>query len=139
MKTRITAVVLIGIAAGVLTAAPLAARRHEPIERFTAQSALLTSPARLTLRPVDIEITQSAMPMIEVLTPQGMEGMEFNLKEMFSNLLPKKSKKKTGRMIADSTIAVPLSEVFLLCLASIFITLSGKMRGLRRAPHKCSS
>src|SRR5688572_4937383 len=33
-------------------------------------------------RFVDIEITQSAMPMIEVLTPQGMEGMEFNLKEM---------------------------------------------------------
>ena len=30
-------------------------------------------------RFVDIEMTQSAMPMIEVLTPQGMEGMEFNL------------------------------------------------------------
>ncbi|HEY7164973.1 MAG TPA: ATP-dependent protease ATPase subunit HslU [Candidatus Binatia bacterium] len=49
-------------------------------------------------RFVDIEITQSAMPMIEVLTPQGMEGMEFNLKEMFSNLLPKKSKKKTVKI-----------------------------------------
>src|SRR5690349_15226106 len=49
-------------------------------------------------RFVDIEITQSAMPMIEVLTPQGMEGMEFNLKEMFSNLLPKKTKKKTVKI-----------------------------------------
>jgi ATP-dependent HslUV protease ATP-binding subunit HslU len=38
------------------------------------------------------------MPMIEVLTPQGMEGMEFNLKEMFSNLLPKKTKKKTVKI-----------------------------------------
>ncbi|HXV49189.1 MAG TPA: ATP-dependent protease ATPase subunit HslU, partial [Candidatus Binatia bacterium] len=46
-------------------------------------------------RFVEIELTQSAMPMIEVLTPQGMEGMEFNLKEMFSNLMPKKTKKKT--------------------------------------------
>ena len=36
-------------------------------------------------RFVEIEMTQSAMPMIEVLTPQGMEGMEFNLKEMFSD------------------------------------------------------
>src|SRR4051794_17193817 len=35
-------------------------------------------------RFVDVEMTQAAMPMIEVLTPQGMEGMEFNLKEMFS-------------------------------------------------------
>jgi ATP-dependent HslUV protease ATP-binding subunit HslU len=49
-------------------------------------------------RFVEIELTQSAMPMIEVLTPQGMEGMEFNLKEMFSNLMPKKTKKKTVKI-----------------------------------------
>ena len=49
-------------------------------------------------RFVDLELTQSAMPMIEVLAPQGMEGMEFNLKEMFSNLLPKKTKKKTVKI-----------------------------------------
>ncbi|MGE5820618.1 MAG: ATP-dependent protease ATPase subunit HslU [Deltaproteobacteria bacterium] len=49
-------------------------------------------------RFVEIEMTQTAMPMIEVLTPQGMEGMEFNLKEMFSNLLPKKTKKKTVKI-----------------------------------------
>ncbi|HUF40959.1 MAG TPA: ATP-dependent protease ATPase subunit HslU [Verrucomicrobiae bacterium] len=49
-------------------------------------------------RFVDIEMTQNMMPMIEVLTPQGMEGMEFNLKEMFSNLMPKKTKKKTVKI-----------------------------------------
>ena len=49
-------------------------------------------------RFVDVEMTQAAMPMIEVLAPQGMEGMEFNLKEMFSNLLPKKTKKKTVKI-----------------------------------------
>ncbi len=49
-------------------------------------------------RFVDIEMTQTSMPMIEVLTPQGMEGMEFNLKEMFSNLLPKKTKKRTVKI-----------------------------------------
>ncbi|MBI2090954.1 MAG: ATP-dependent protease ATPase subunit HslU [Deltaproteobacteria bacterium] len=53
---------------------------------------------RLNDRFVDIEITQSMMPMIEVLTPPGMEGMEFNLKEMFSNLLPKRSKKRTVKI-----------------------------------------
>src|SRR5207248_6842574 len=45
-----------------------------------------------------IEMSQAAMPMIEVLAPQGMEGMEFNLKEMFSNLLPKRTKKKTVKI-----------------------------------------
>ncbi|MGH7825467.1 MAG: ATP-dependent protease ATPase subunit HslU [Candidatus Binatia bacterium] len=49
-------------------------------------------------RFVEIEMSQSAMPMIEVLTPQGMEGMEFNLKEMFSNLMPKRTKKKTVKI-----------------------------------------
>jgi ATP-dependent HslUV protease ATP-binding subunit HslU len=53
---------------------------------------------KLDDRFVDIEITQSSMPMIEVLTPQGMEGMEFNLKDMFSNMLPKKTKKKTAKI-----------------------------------------
>jgi len=50
---------------------------------------------KLDDRFVDIEMTHSMMPMIEVLTPQGMEGMEFNLKEMFANLMPKRTKKKT--------------------------------------------
>jgi ATP-dependent HslUV protease ATP-binding subunit HslU len=49
-------------------------------------------------RVVEIEMSQSAMPMIEVLAPQGLEGMEFNLKEMFSNLMPKKTKKKTAKI-----------------------------------------
>lgn len=53
---------------------------------------------KLDDRLVDVEITQAAFPMIEVLAPQGMEGMEFNLKEMFSNLLPKKTKRKTVRV-----------------------------------------
>ncbi len=53
---------------------------------------------KLNDRFVDIEMTQAVMPMIEVLTPQGMEGMEFNLKEMFSNLLPKRTKKKTVKI-----------------------------------------
>jgi len=53
---------------------------------------------RMDERFVEIEMTQSAMPMIEVLAPQGMEGMEFNLKEMFSNLMPKKTKKKTVKI-----------------------------------------
>ncbi|MBI4524257.1 MAG: ATP-dependent protease ATPase subunit HslU [Deltaproteobacteria bacterium] len=53
---------------------------------------------KLDDRFVEIEMTQSMTPMIEVLTPQGMEGMEFNIKEMFSNLLPKRTKKKTVKI-----------------------------------------
>ena len=53
---------------------------------------------KLDERFVDIEMSQTVMPMIEIMTPQGMEGMEFNLKEMFSNLMPKRTKKRTVKI-----------------------------------------
>jgi ATP-dependent HslUV protease ATP-binding subunit HslU len=53
---------------------------------------------KLDERFVDIEMSQTMMPMIEIMTPQGMEGMEFNLKEMFSNLMPKRTKKRTVKI-----------------------------------------
>jgi len=53
---------------------------------------------KLNDRSVEVEITRAATPMIEVLTPQGMEEMESNLKEMFANLLPKRTKKKTVKV-----------------------------------------
>lgn len=49
---------------------------------------------KLNDRFVEIEVSKSAIPMVEIFTPQGMEEMEFNIKDMFSNLLPKKTKKK---------------------------------------------
>jgi ATP-dependent HslUV protease ATP-binding subunit HslU len=53
---------------------------------------------KLDERFVDIEMSQTMMPMVEIMTPQGMEGMEFNLKEMFSNLMPKRTKKRTVKI-----------------------------------------
>lgn len=49
---------------------------------------------KLDDREVEIEVTKTAMPFIEFMAPQGMEEMENQLKEMFSNLLPKKTKKR---------------------------------------------
>ena len=49
---------------------------------------------KLDDRIVERESSATAMPMVEVFTPQGMEEMEFHLKDMFSNLMPKKTKKQ---------------------------------------------
>ncbi len=49
---------------------------------------------KLDDRQVEIEVTQPATPFIEVMAPQGMEEMESQLKDMFSNLLPKKTKQR---------------------------------------------
>jgi len=50
---------------------------------------------KLDERPVELEITQSAAPMVEVMTPQGMEDLEFHLKDVFANMMPKKTKKES--------------------------------------------
>jgi ATP-dependent HslUV protease ATP-binding subunit HslU len=53
---------------------------------------------KLDERIVELEVTKSAMPMVEVLTPQGMEEMESQLKDLFANLMPKKTKKQRLRI-----------------------------------------
>jgi ATP-dependent HslUV protease ATP-binding subunit HslU len=63
---------------------------------------------KLDDRVVELEISAAAMPMIEVFTPQGMEEMEFHLKDMFSNLMPKKTKKR--RMSVREAIVVLTQE-----------------------------
>ncbi|MFI5314405.1 MAG: ATP-dependent protease ATPase subunit HslU, partial [Myxococcota bacterium] len=48
---------------------------------------------KLDERTVELELTRTASPMIEVMTPPGMEEVESNLREMFQNMMPKKTKK----------------------------------------------
>ena len=43
-------------------------------------------------REVEIEISKPATPMVEVMTPQGLEEMAFQLKDAFANLFPGKTK-----------------------------------------------
>ncbi len=45
-------------------------------------------------RFVEMEIQEAKMPMMEILTPQGSEEMGINMKEMFGNLFPKKTKRR---------------------------------------------
>jgi ATP-dependent HslUV protease ATP-binding subunit HslU len=45
-------------------------------------------------RPVELEVQSNQMPTMEVFTPQGTEEMGINIKEMFGNLFPKKTKRR---------------------------------------------
>jgi len=45
-------------------------------------------------RYVQFDVTKPVTPFVEVLAPQGLEGMELHLKEMFSSLVPKQTKKR---------------------------------------------
>jgi len=49
---------------------------------------------KLDDRLVDVELSASAAPMLQIMTPQGMEDIEQNLRDLFSNLMPKKTKQR---------------------------------------------
>ena len=53
---------------------------------------------KLDERLVELETQQQAMPMIEVLSRPGMEEMGINLKDMLSNLLPTRTKRRKVRI-----------------------------------------
>ncbi len=43
-------------------------------------------------REVEIEVTAQSTPTVEVFTPQGMEEMGFNIKDLMSQIMPKKTR-----------------------------------------------
>src|SRR5579875_887440 len=47
---------------------------------------------RLDDRTVELEVTRAHLPMIEVMTPQGMEEIEHGLRELLQNLMPKQTR-----------------------------------------------
>jgi ATP-dependent HslUV protease ATP-binding subunit HslU len=49
---------------------------------------------KLDDRDVEIETQVSSIPVVEVFSPAGMEEMDINLKDMFSQLLPGKTKRR---------------------------------------------
>ncbi|MGH7323745.1 MAG: ATP-dependent protease ATPase subunit HslU [Candidatus Rokuibacteriota bacterium] len=53
---------------------------------------------RLDDRLVELETQQQATPMVEVFSGQGMEEMGINLKEMLSNILPSRTKRRRVRL-----------------------------------------
>ena len=53
---------------------------------------------RLDERMVELETQAQAVPMVEILAGQGMEQMGIDLKEMLSNIMPSKTKRRRVRI-----------------------------------------
>jgi ATP-dependent HslUV protease ATP-binding subunit HslU len=64
---------------------------------------------RLDDRPVEIEVSQTAGANLHIMTPQGMEQIESNLKDLFSNLMPKKTKKQRMK-VAEALVLLAQEE-----------------------------
>ena len=61
-------------------------------------------------RVVEVEVSDSGMPMIEVFTPQGLEEMGINFKEMFGSLMPPQKKKKQKMAISEARKIIEADE-----------------------------
>jgi ATP-dependent HslUV protease ATP-binding subunit HslU len=79
---------------GSLEEVSSAASRDTTREKLRAQ----LQAGRLDDRMVELETQQATMPMIEVLSGQGMEEMGMNLREMLSNVLPPRTKRRRVRV-----------------------------------------
>ncbi|MFI5352091.1 MAG: ATP-dependent protease ATPase subunit HslU [Candidatus Binatales bacterium] len=49
-------------------------------------------------REVEIEVSAQSMPMVEVFTPQGMEEMGVNMKDLFNQIMPKKTRQRSVKI-----------------------------------------
>ena len=79
-------------------------RYYETREKFRKY----LNDGKLDDRSVEIEISERAMPMIEVISGSGLEDMDINIKDMLGNILPKK--KKSKKMKVPDAIEVLVEE-----------------------------
>lgn len=49
---------------------------------------------KLDQRSIEIEISEDRFPIVEIFSPAGIEELGFNFQEMFSGMIPKKTKKR---------------------------------------------
>ncbi|OGP14219.1 MAG: HslU--HslV peptidase ATPase subunit [Deltaproteobacteria bacterium GWA2_54_12] len=89
-----------------VTSAPFQAQDQERIakERELQKSTreklrALFREGKLDDKTIEVETTeQQKMPSIEILSSGGVEEMDMNLKDMFSNIFPKKTRKRKVRV-----------------------------------------
>jgi ATP-dependent HslUV protease ATP-binding subunit HslU len=55
-------------------------------------------------REVELDMPTDSMPMMQIFSPGGMEELGLNIKEMFGNLMPKKTKKRKVKISEAITI-----------------------------------
>ncbi|MBI3752429.1 MAG: ATP-dependent protease ATPase subunit HslU [Deltaproteobacteria bacterium] len=85
----------------------LAGQQHDPqkiaqereLQKGTREKLRsLLKEGKLDDRLVEIETTEQKMPMIEIFSAGGMEEMDMNIKDMFANMFPKKTKRRSVKI-----------------------------------------
>ena len=67
---------------------------EEPQSSTRERFRKLLHEGKLSQRFVEMELKEAAGPMVEIFAAQGLEELDTNLRDMLSQLMPKKSKRK---------------------------------------------
>jgi ATP-dependent HslUV protease ATP-binding subunit HslU len=75
---------------------PLELVKNEQEQDATTREKLrkLLRAGKLNERVVELETAQRSIPMVEIFSGSGMEEMDINVKDMFGNLFPQKTRKR---------------------------------------------
>jgi ATP-dependent HslUV protease ATP-binding subunit HslU len=91
-----------GFAAGAASASESeSASQREQTQRTREKLRAQLREGKLDQRMVDLEVRERAMPSFEIISNQGMEDMDVNIKEMFSGMFGQQ-KKKRKMSVADA-------------------------------------
>jgi ATP-dependent HslUV protease ATP-binding subunit HslU len=90
---------------------PLELVKNEQEHESTTRQKLrkLLKEHKLDERVVELETSQKAVPIVEIFSAAGMEEMDINVKDMFGNLFPKKTRKRKVK-IAEALELVAQEE-----------------------------
>ena len=93
-----------GASSGAVNTADASANataQHEQSQRTREKLRVQLREGKLDQRMVDIEVRERAMPSFEIISNQGMEEMDVNIKDMLSGMFGQQ-KKKRKMTVADA-------------------------------------
>lgn len=74
---------------------PRSVEKERELRRSTREKLRkLLREGKLDDRVVEIETTEQKMPMVEIFSAGGVEEMDMNIKDIFSNIFPRKSRRR---------------------------------------------
>ncbi|MDM8517138.1 ATP-dependent protease ATPase subunit HslU [Desulfobacterales bacterium HSG16] len=80
--------------AGVMLSLPQAEPTESSLSKTRGKLRKMLKAGKLSDRYVSLDISEKSMPMVEIFSNVGMEEMGINFKDMFSNLMPKNTKRR---------------------------------------------
>ena len=83
-----------GAIAGAIAGAPSEAQRREQTQRTREKLRAQLREGKLDQRMVEVEVRERNMPSFEIITNQGVEEMDVNVKDMLSGMFGQQKKKR---------------------------------------------